>query len=428
MLDPTVIQLSIVDQNRDIIEKAELLKNTPSNQIKEKQIKDLYLLFASKISTYLNNNEIQNIQDLIIETSRVFSELIHAFDWPALDKKTLERLHRKTNFYYDLIKFRVQVKHKRLNFDNLRFIFDFYRKYLNILGDNEIDSVLLSESLVYQIMADYLNVYQKFLHASYSHDEHSLNEAKEDFWEMPLHVFEGIFLIPADQLLPSDKSEDLKNFNLLNLYSILYKARIIEIETEHYFAQDKSGLSEKLNQKQEYEDRLIKTSSYNQFLMRTYPVLYFDLLVLRVIASYLKLENSKGVIELISELVEAWNFIGIYTKFIRRPNDLNLVKYQFLETVQSLIIILILSVRESFNSQILIEVADFLGFDYKKNQTKRGQEIIKKLKFPFLSTFSNELSKEIISRGVKLNSKVSKNKDELNAFDDNLIKLFVELK
>jgi hypothetical protein len=221
------------DQLKDLTAKIDVFKTTTENSIKEKQIKEIFILIARKISNALSNNDLITLQDLFTDRFLTLSDCIKAYDWPNLDKKVQESLNRKTLFYYDFLKIRHQFSRRRYSHDIMKNFFENYRKFLQSIGDDEIADIVLTDTIIYRIFEDYLECYLKLLmYAEGNKDK--ITEDQEDYWDMYLFISEGIYMTSSLEIQSMEKTDqvsaNLKNIALFCVYSNSFKTKVMECD------------------------------------------------------------------------------------------------------------------------------------------------------------------------------------------------------
>ena len=411
MLNISTSQLLYVEKNKDILDKFDLIRSTSNNtQLKEKYIKETFSLFAHKISQSLNNNDLPSIQNIVLDKSKIFTDMFKVYDWPSLDKKSQERLNKRTNFYYDLIRLRNQINHKKLPIDNLKANFEFYRNYLNMIADEEEITVLLNPELIYQIFNDFSTCYKKLIPEIFLQDE-LYKEIKDDYWEMPNFITESIDFPTIDEL--SIKENIIKENNLLNLFSNTFKSKCIEAELEQ--TNDKPAAINKIIKKTQFDNRLISSVGYTNFFKNKYPLLYLDISIIRVIILFLDSTSNDQIFELINDLSKIIEETENYIKFLRSDNQ----QYQnIITTMKSIMILLIISLTKDTNTARIKEIFSYLSFNCNSENT---EGILRSLEFPFISEFSSLLIEVLNSKALTFNQNAEKEIEKILIIENKLL-------
>jgi len=437
MIEKQVSQLNTQsDLLKDFNEKIDSFKATQDSNSKERQVKEIMLYIANKISQALNANDIYTLQDLFTDKFVLLSEVIKNFDWPALDKKTLETLNNKVTFYYEFMRNRHQFGRKKFSHEGLKDIFEKYRGFLQKIGDNEIAELPpLSPSIIFKLLEDYLECYYKLM-ISCENNENLLNEDQEDFWEMFHHISDGISL-PSKENLPEliksisqdsaeNKIETLKNCSIISSLSLTFKSKIVESNVYNNKEEDiiKFILDNTFN------GRIKEMKSYYEVMKKTHPILYYELLIENVILSIIS-KNELSVEDLkqnLIELLQCWEFMNTHKKFLRKPYEANLIKFKFTETMKSLIVMHIVSIFKNTDSNELAVIFDYIGLNHKEMSISSNFTILNDLSLPFINDWNMKLG-NYINKKILRNCKVIidvKQENELKLFKKQLVNTILE--
>lgn len=401
------------DVNKEIVSHIELIKFAVNHSIKDNLIKEAFNLFANKISQALNNSDDYSLMDLIIDKSNLFSSQFKIYEWPVLERKTLDKLNKRTNFFYDIIKYKTEISYlsiqsnsliqtnsKKFTYEYYKNIFDFYRKYLEIIGNNEGEGLLLNPKIIYQIFSDYETIYKKLVFMMKSNIS-EYHEIRDEYDEMPIHIGEGIFL-PELESLSSSSILDNNTVNLLCLYINYFRCKLFESEIEN---KDKLIFA--------YSDKFIKLEQYDQYIINTYPIIFLNIFLIRTIIKFLEFsdddknisQTQEEIINLIKLIISTMESTQIITQFIRNPIEIE--KYTYIEnTLKNLLILFILCIRENMDSLRLKKVIIHLDIDVYY-QNFNSSVVINNIPLPYFS-FSSKLVDEIKKKVIIFNSKLKR--------------------
>ena len=432
-----------------------------TNNIKEKQVKEFCILFANKLSLVLNSKNAQALQSLIFEVSNSFYDQIKPKEWPSLDNKSYEKLHKHVKFYYDLVKHHINLKSKKLNFESLKTIFNFYNEYLNLLIDNKLIDFILTPNIIYFTLSDLNIVYSKIIlfdntnsnlaliKAQSSFNNNSLrkdsvlsnsnnhaistgirkesnladlnannssdiNDIINQYWDLLESLKEGeVTLTNFKDLSSLDKNDNdinNNNLNILTFYSSLFKAKLSEVQREYENSGSEKALEMLLNESDNFENLIRNTEYYSEYVKDKCVILYLDLLISRIILSFFKnklvFSNNEFLLKTLSELKEAWDVIRCVSTFYcsnKKSAENELIFNIFKPTIQSLIVFSLVCLGNSlYNVRInlilkRVEVKNSDDLKYSNNIIKSLTE----LKFPFISNVCPFLHEEFIKLGIK---------------------------
>ena len=460
MISKKIAQLNLSsDLNKDFQEKVENFKTIHKN-FKDKAIKELFSYLAIKINGHLENGDICSLQDIVVEKSSVFTEILKQYDWPVLEKKISEQIkNRKTIFYYDLLKHRFQIVRKKHSHEYIRQVFDFYTKnYIDLLANDELKGFHLNEICVYQILSDWLNSYQKLLNTTttifcqsqinsrkgsintlvigetFQQDIEAqiiqLKQKREDdmtdFWEMfNFTLNESIFLTPVDELNVDDETDVLKNINILTMLSMSFKAKLIE---DDVFSKEKNEKLETFERilNNSYLSKLMDCEKYLPYLKQVLPSLYIEINLNLLILKYIKGMNLQGYKDAFIKLIETYEYMNLVKSFSKRHYEISLIKNSFSTTCQSLIILMALSCFKSLNSIHIKEIFSFIDIDFTSYENVNEYFVLDSLTFPYFETLSNNFVVDLKRKAieiVKIESIDSSITNVLNDVFDSLVKV-----
>eukprot|EP00340_Litonotus_pictus_P010281 CAMPEP_0170517250 /NCGR_PEP_ID=MMETSP0209-20121228/3286_1 /TAXON_ID=665100 ORGANISM="Litonotus pictus, Strain P1" /NCGR_SAMPLE_ID=MMETSP0209 /ASSEMBLY_ACC=CAM_ASM_000301 /LENGTH=373 /DNA_ID=CAMNT_0010802437 /DNA_START=102 /DNA_END=1220 /DNA_ORIENTATION=- len=367
--------------------------------MKEKQLKEIFSLLAGKINSAITSNNLLALEDLLTEKTQGLAEVMKAYDWQALDKKTQESLNRVSLFYLDLLKHRYQITRKKLTRDYLRNLFDYYRKhYLDLLAENELSGMSLTKIAVYQIFEDYFNAYSKLILCNEGR-KGTLDMDIEDYWEMPSFIFENISLTSVETMNLSNDLDVLKNTNLFLVIAQTFKAKVVESR----LSLSKAGVFECVLDNI-YNGRLLDLGKYYDMMKKTSPLVFFEIVIEEVVVRFIKEKEFSAEFykENIVKLLQAWDFMKTVKKFTKRTYDLGRINKTYGPTLRSLVILLLLSCFKSLNSECLKMILTMLDLEAKDYEYINYSFILEELEFPFLTDLSEEFSKEFVAKAAGL--------------------------
>jgi len=416
------------DQLKDLTTKIDVFKSTNENTMKEKQIKEIFILIARKISNALSNNDLNSLQELFTDRFLTLSECIKAYDWPNLDKKVQETLNRKTLFYYDLLKIRHQFSRRRYSHEIMRNFFENYRKFLQSLGDDQIGDILLTDTIIYRIFEDYLESYLKLIIYCEGNKE-KISEDKEDYWDMYLFITEGIYFTSPKEILSMDKKDqysvNLKNTALFCVYSNSFKSKLLETDV---FNVPNNKLFEYILDN-DFNGQLLSMKNNFDLMKGQFPIIYYELLIEITILRFIKKEDFgiEDFRENLVDLINGWEFMNTQKKFIRRNYDFNLIKFKFNETIKNLILLHLISCFKNLDSDSLSSILEFINVNPKEFCLSSNFSVLHNLNLPFISEWNMEFSKLIVNKFVSLSKKSFdiKKSDEYEKLKNDLINSLV---
>lgn len=414
------------DNNKEISEKINAFKSTPESIMKEKQSKEVFYIIAKQINSALKERNNYLLQDILVEKFPLILSNLNAYDWPLFDEKSIKDANSITKIYYDILRYK-HLSRKDLNYDELKVVFEIYRKFVQNISDNEseisLSNYCLSDVVIHQTYNDYLRVYEKFLSKTESSEDMKYN--KEDFEEMYIFLTENLKLTKEidDELTCEDNINNLNYFCLLNNS---FKSTLIEAKLSKFQGND---LIEAINNNK-YNSYIEGFKKYLPKIQSKFPIFYIEILLTNMIKDLTQKKynlSSTDVVEYLKELLKAWEFISTFQPFIRRSYDSNLFNKTFIPTIRNLALIFTYilfngNLQSNTNRQIL----SFLNLNINDYEVSEYKSIIIQLDLPFISEWNTELTNYILNNSISLIDTIMiKDLDELVKVEKDLINTMI---
>jgi len=304
--------------------------------------------------------------------------------------------------------------------------------------DKDFSGLSLNETLTYYLFNEFANIYGKAL---VQLSGKALEEVTEEFSELSLSVKENLNLTAQNSLRIEDKNEVIGNLCVINYYSCLFKASLIEenlnrIERLKNVGENKEKNNEKtekddiikkshqfFQEKNEFDSNIILLKPYFIYLANINPLTYLDILLNYAAAIFLKTKSLKKteILDLIEELIKGWKTAQEYSKILKEPYEVNLLSEIFIPSLKSLIILIVISLFKNLNGLKMTVLLRFLEANADEFQFANNLWIINHLNFAFFSAYNSDFV-----LALKAQAKVFVNSKELNCLNDEENGIFQE--
>lgn len=429
--------------------------NQSTNSLKENKFKECLLIYVNKLSYALLNNNFSLLQNLITEIPNFMVEQLRPKEWPELDNRLLQKLKKDDKFYYDIVKFNINLKISEYSFSDLKSIYTYYYKYIEDLLEEKFNNSMFTPTIIYMIYCDFNLVYNKIIsykiknkniennsiRKSSTLSNENNNRTKEgkvtcesiendvqEIIEMHYDIIE--LLKEADSFKLTDIKElsnindnykkndydnlSLKtNINILCLQSCLFKSKLNNIEND-YYKYNKEKALDTIMKESEYCFKLIRnTQYYSNYVKHNYFILYLELLLERILIEYLTnkliVSDNEVIYKILFDLKEAWDVVKCASTFYnsnKKSNEYQLLINIFKPTIQSLIVyslIFLCNNVQNVRINLILKSIELKN----RNDLKYNNSIAKvlsELNFPFYENISSLITNYLIEIGVKRNN------------------------